>query len=120
MPPVSEKTAWDFLPEGWACAKFPGTGHVHFSWDTTNARVVRFTEGDGTLRSEWAALLAEYPDRLLVGFDLFVPAHYRLPYVRDTVGYYRGLLGQLDVAAAEQIAFRNAERLAPLGPVESP
>jgi hypothetical protein len=78
------------------------------------------TEGDGTLRPEWAALLAEYPDRLLIGFDLFVPAHYRLPYVRDTVGYYRGLLGQLDPAAAEQIAFRNAERLAPFGTVVSP
>jgi hypothetical protein len=78
------------------------------------------TDGDGTLRAEWAALLAEYPDRLLIGFDLFVPAHYRLPYVRDTVGYYRGLLGQLDPAAAEQIAFRNADRLAPLSTAVSP
>jgi predicted TIM-barrel fold metal-dependent hydrolase len=78
------------------------------------------TDGDGALRPEWAALLAEFPDRLLVGFDLFVPAHYRLPYLRDTVGYYRGLLGQLDPAAAEQIAFRNADRLAPFGTASSP
>jgi hypothetical protein len=78
------------------------------------------TDGEGVVRPEWAALLAEYPDRLLVGFDLFVPAHYRLPYVRDTVGYYRGLLGQLDPAAAEQVAYRNADRLAPVRSALSP
>ena len=47
------------------------------------------------------SLLREYADRFLVGFDLFVPAHYQDGYAQQMVGYYRGLLGQLepDVAA---------------------
>jgi hypothetical protein len=71
------------------------------------------TDGDGALRPEWAGLIAEYPDRFLIGFDLFVPAHFRLPYVGDTVRYYRRLLGQLDPATVEAVAYRNADRLAP-------
>jgi predicted TIM-barrel fold metal-dependent hydrolase len=71
------------------------------------------TDPGGRLQPAWAALLADYPDRFLLGLDLFAPTHFRLGYVQDTVGYYRGLLGQLDPAVAEQIAFRNAERLAP-------
>jgi Tat protein secretion system quality control protein TatD with DNase activity len=67
----------------------------------------------GPLQAEWAALLHEYPDRFLIGLDLFAPFHFRLAYVRDTVEYYRALLGRLDPAVAEQIAYRNAERLAP-------
>jgi hypothetical protein len=71
------------------------------------------THADGSLQPEWAALLAEYPDRFLIGFDLFAVGHYRLAYVQDTAGYYRALLGRLDPATAERIAHGNAERLAP-------
>jgi len=71
------------------------------------------TRPDGTLQPEWAELLAEFPDRFTIGFDMFAPQHYRPDYVRNTVDYYRRLLGQLDPAAAEAIAYRNAERLAP-------
>ena len=78
------------------------------------------TRADGSLQSGWAALLAEYPDRFLIGFDLFAPGHYRVDYLRDTVEFYRGLLGQLDAAAAEQVAYRNAERLAPFVVPASP
>jgi len=75
------------------------------------------TRADGSLQPEWAALLAEYPDRFLIGFDLFAAGHYRLAYLQDTVGYYRALLGHLDPTTAERIAHANAERLAPfLGP----
>jgi hypothetical protein len=76
------------------------------------ARTV-LTDPSGELWAEWADLLAQYPDRFLIGFDLFVPMHYRLAYVRDTVEYYRGLLGRLGPAASEAIGYRNAERLAP-------
>lgn len=75
------------------------------------------TRQDGTLQSDWAALLAEFPDRFTIGLDLFAPQHYRPDYVRNTVEYYRRLLGQLDPAAAEAIAYRNAERLAPFRPL---
>ena len=71
------------------------------------------TRADGSLEPAWAALLAEYPDRFTIGLDMFAPQHYRLPYVRDTVEYYRGVLGRLDPTTAELIGYRNAERLAP-------
>jgi hypothetical protein len=71
------------------------------------------TDSFGRIQPAWSALLAEYPDRFVIGLDLFVPQHFRAEYVQDTVGYYRGLLGQLDPTTAEQIGFRNAERLAP-------
>jgi hypothetical protein len=71
------------------------------------------TRADGSLQPEWAALLADYPDRFLIGLDLFARGHFRGDYVRDTVEYYRALLGCLDSAHAELIAHRNAERLAP-------
>jgi hypothetical protein len=75
------------------------------------------TRADGALQPEWGALLAEYPDRFVIGFDLFAVGHYRLGYLQDTVGYYRALLGRLDPATAERIGHDNAERLAPfVGP----
>jgi predicted TIM-barrel fold metal-dependent hydrolase len=67
---------------------------------------------DGTLAAEWSTVLHEFPDRFLVGLDLFVPDHYRPAYVNQLVGYYRGLLGQLNSDAAQLIGHANAERLA--------
>jgi hypothetical protein len=73
-------------------------------------------QADGTLAPAWSAVLHEYPERFLVGLDLFVPAHYLAPYVNQLVAYYRGLLGQLDPAAAQLIGHANAERLAAFAP----
>lgn len=70
------------------------------------------TRPDGSLDAAWAALLQDHPDRFLVGFDLFVPAHYDVGYAAQMVGYYRGLLGLLPPDVAAQIAHGNAERLA--------
>jgi predicted TIM-barrel fold metal-dependent hydrolase len=71
------------------------------------------TRADGSLSVAWAALLREHADRFLVGFDLFVPAHYQDGYAAQMVGYYRGLLGQLEPDVAAMIAYGNAARLAP-------
>jgi hypothetical protein len=71
------------------------------------------TRADGSLSAAWAALLREYADRFLIGFDLFVPAHYEVGYAEQMVGYYRGLLGQLEPDVAALIAYDNAARLAP-------
>jgi hypothetical protein len=48
-----------------------------------------------------------------VGLDLFVTPHYQSSYLKPMVTYYRALLGQLDPAVAEQVASRNAGRIAP-------
>jgi Amidohydrolase len=70
---------------------------------------------NGGLDLAWASVLEDYADRILVGLDLFAPAHYRAGYVSELVGYYRGLLGQLDPGVAQLIGHVNAERIAPLG-----
>ena len=69
---------------------------------------------NGLLDGEWSALLHDFPDRFLIGLDLFAPAHYRSAYVNQTVGYYRALLGQLDPPVADQVGYANALRIAPL------
>ena len=69
----------------------------------------------GALDPEWSALLHDFPDRFLIGLDLFVPAHFQPVYVNQMVAYYRGLLGQLDPTVATAIAHLNAERIAPFG-----
>ena len=71
------------------------------------------TRPDGSLDAAWGALLREYPDRFLVGFDLFVPSHYQVAYAQQMVTYYRGLLGQFEPEIAAMIAFGNAALLAP-------
>ncbi len=41
MPPVSERTAWDFLPEGWSCINGAGAGQA----------TVTFRQADGSSRT---------------------------------------------------------------------
>jgi hypothetical protein len=64
-------------------------------------------DSTGLLTPEWRAILSSDPDRFLIGLDLFVAAHYQAAYVNPMVAYYRALLGQLDLAAAAQIATRT-------------
>lgn len=71
------------------------------------------TGADGVLRPAWRAVLEEFPDRVLIGLDLFAEAHFQGGYVRQSVDYYRGLLGQFDEPVARLIAHQNAERIAP-------
>lgn len=71
------------------------------------------TRADGTLAPDWSALLHRFPDRIVVGLDLFAREHYAPGYIAQMVGYYRGLLGQLDPAVAQAIGHDNAERIAP-------
>jgi hypothetical protein len=71
------------------------------------------TRPDGSLDPAWAALIRDAADRFLIGLDLFVPEHYQVGYAGQMVGYYRGLLGQLEPDVAALLAHGNAERLAP-------
>src|SRR5215212_3534079 len=71
------------------------------------------TRSNGSLDPTWGSLLREYADRFLIGLDLFVPAHYEVGYAEQMVGYYRGLLGQLEPDVAALLAAGNAARLAP-------
>lgn len=63
----------------------------------------------GRLTPEWRRLFETYPDRFLIGSDTWVDE--RWASYGTIIAGYREWLDQLPRAAAEQIAFRNAERL---------
>lgn len=67
------------------------------------------TGAGGKLTPEWRALFEQYPDRFLIGSDTWINERWD-GYGRIMAGY-RDWLAQLPPAVAEQIAFRNAERL---------
>lgn len=66
------------------------------------------TAGD-ILTPAWRRLFETYPDRFLIGSDTWTDA--RWDNYGAIIAGYRQWLGQLPRDVAEQIAFRNAERL---------
>lgn len=66
------------------------------------------TEG-GRLTAEWKRLFERYPERFLLGSDTWI--NERWDSYGSTMGHYRSWLAQLPGDVAENIAFRNAERL---------
>lgn len=67
------------------------------------------TGAGGRLTPEWRRLFETYPDRFLVGSDTWISE--RWDSYAAIMGGYRAWLAQLPPAVAEQIAWRNAERL---------
>ena len=63
----------------------------------------------GTLDPAWRALFLRFPDRFLVGTDTWVTSRWQ--GLADGMQHIRHWLGQLPRDAAEQLAFRNGERL---------
>ena len=63
----------------------------------------------GTPGPEWKALFLKYPDRFLDGSDTWIPP--RWEEVGSLTRQARGWLAQLPLEVAENIAFRNAERI---------
>ncbi len=63
----------------------------------------------GTLDPAWKALFLKYPDRFIYGSDTWVPPRWEevVPLARHA----RGWLAQLPTEVAENIAWRNAERI---------
>jgi predicted TIM-barrel fold metal-dependent hydrolase len=65
----------------------------------------------GTLDPEWRALFLRHPDRFMVGTDTWVTS--RWDTLVDGMRAVQAWLAQLPRGVAEQIAYRNAERLFP-------
>jgi hypothetical protein len=63
----------------------------------------------GTVSSEWRALFLKHPDRFMVGTDTWTTLHWG-SFEADAQAT-RGWLSQLPREVAEQIAYRNGERL---------
>jgi predicted TIM-barrel fold metal-dependent hydrolase len=65
----------------------------------------------GTLDPAWRAVFVRYPDRFMVGTDTWVTS--RWESLREGMDQIQRWLGQLPRDVAEQIAYRNGERLFP-------
>ena len=65
---------------------------------------------EGSVAPEWRKLFEAFPDRIMVGTDTFTPE--RWPYVVTHAGWTREWLNDLPKDLADNIAWRNAERLA--------
>jgi hypothetical protein len=72
-------------------------------------RNIPMTDGNGIVLSDWAAFFREFADRITFGLD--VNDAERAGLLDQTVTYYRSVLGQLDTATAEKVAYKNAARL---------
>lgn len=69
---------------------------------------------DRELFEDWAVLMEDMPERFMIGSDArFGSKRYRPGKYKRRLRRLRRLLGSLDAAAAEMIAWRNAERLWP-------
>ena len=63
----------------------------------------------GVVAPEWLEAFKEFPDRFMVGTDTFAPE--RWYYVGDHAEYSRGWIGTLPEEMAENIAYKNAEKM---------
>jgi hypothetical protein len=66
----------------------------------------------GQLDAVWKKLFLDFPDRFMVGTDTYTPERWH--YVVEHAGYSRKWLAGLPAEVADNIAHRNAERLAAL------
>jgi predicted TIM-barrel fold metal-dependent hydrolase len=64
----------------------------------------------GKLDAAWRKLFLDYPERFMVGTDTYVPERWH--YVVENATYSRKWLDELPDEVADNIAYRNAERLA--------
>jgi hypothetical protein len=64
----------------------------------------------GRLDPIWRKLFADFPERFMVGTDTYTPERWH--YVVEHASYSRKWLAELPPELADNIAFRNAERLA--------
>jgi hypothetical protein len=64
----------------------------------------------GKLDATWKQLFIDFPDRFMVGTDTYTPERWH--YVVEHANYSRKWLAELPAELADNIAFRNAERLA--------
>lgn len=78
-------------------------------WSASLQSLSTGSTGMGALKTDWKDLFNDHPDRFLFGLDLANST--RWSQLGDVVGYYRGVLGQLDPDAAEKIACQNAQML---------
>lgn len=62
----------------------------------------------GPLDRAWKAVILKYPDRFLIGIDVWAPRLFEPPTLDKLMGWTRRILGELPPATAERVAWKNA------------
>ena len=84
-----------------------------YTFELGSVRVIFLSSehaNDGNVEPVWRALFEDFPDRFMVGTDTYTPE--RWYYVVEHAAWSRTWLAGLPSELADNIAWRNAERLA--------
>ena len=74
-------------------------------------RTPRLASETGSLNPAWKALIEKYPDRFLMGIDVWAPRLFEPATLDRLMGWTRRILGELAPDAAHKVAYRNAARV---------
>jgi predicted TIM-barrel fold metal-dependent hydrolase len=65
----------------------------------------------GSLDPGWKRMLEKFPDRFLMGLDVWAPRLFEPATLDRLIGWTRRILGELPPEVAEKVAYKNAARL---------
>jgi predicted TIM-barrel fold metal-dependent hydrolase len=65
----------------------------------------------GPLDRDWKALIEKMPDRFLMGIDVWAPQLFEPAMLDRLMKWTRRILGELNGAVAERVAYKNAAKL---------
>ncbi len=85
------------------------------SWPRKTPWTFPIENGRGRLLPEMKELFERFPDRFMVGMDVYFYGAYQ--YFPERVQRFRQLLSDLSAATARKLAYENAERVLKLPPV---
>jgi len=74
-------------------------------------RTPRLASETGSLNPAWKALIEKYPDRFLMGIDVWAPRLFEPATLDRLMGWTRRILGELAPDVAQKVAYRNAARV---------
>ena len=74
-------------------------------------RTPRLASEKGPLDPAWKALIEKFPDRFLMGIDVWAPRLFEPATLDRLLAWTRRILGELPPEVAQKVAYRNAARL---------
>ena len=74
-------------------------------------RTPRLASEKGPLDPAWKALIEKFPDRFLMGSDVWAPRLFEPATLDRLLAWTRRILGELPPEVAQKVAYRNAARL---------
>lgn len=110
MPGVSEKTAWDFLPDGWATELLAADQPEPLSEYRQGATEIRFEQSDGSIR--FVSLPAEFKPVTQLEFARLGETTAEMHRVAEREGHLTAIQVREEVAAGRLVIPANKMHLA--------